>query len=40
MHEAEHFMKTNQNRMRRVSVGTVTAAYQPTEGDREFAQRQ
>jgi patatin-like phospholipase/acyl hydrolase len=31
MHEAEHFMKVNQKRMRMVSVGTATAAYQPTE---------
>lgn len=31
MHEAEHFMKVNQARMRMLSIGTATAGYQPTE---------
>lgn len=31
MHEAEHFMHVNPNRVRMVSIGTATASYQPTE---------
>ncbi len=31
MHEAEHFMKVQPDRIRMVSIGTATAGYQPSE---------